>query len=323
MNLQPAPVPANAQTGGSSLLGSFVIAARQRGVHLSVAQLIRDHQLPSGEVSSPQLLRIAASSGLRAKATRLRWASLVKLGTALPAIVLLRNGSAMVLAAHPCGDTGAAADRRIAGPERAAACALDARRGAFHRGLGRRRHPGQARLPPARRGSAIRACASFSAQLLRDRRVVRDLGICAVMLSILALSPIMFWRVARSTASCITAASTPSPMICIAFAGADLCSRRLSAICAAISCCSSRPASTSSCGATCSTRCSNLPIDFFERTSTGDIVRDMNEMFKIRGFLTGQLFGTVLDSVRPADLPADHVFLQRDHDGRACWASAC
>jgi ATP-binding cassette, subfamily B, bacterial HlyB/CyaB len=97
MNLQPAPVPANAQTGGSSLLGSFVIAARQRGVHLSVAQLIRDHQLPSGEVSPPQLLRIAESSGLRAKATRLRWASLVKLGTALPAIVLLRNGSAMVL----------------------------------------------------------------------------------------------------------------------------------------------------------------------------------------------------------------------------------
>src|SRR5258708_22002940 len=96
MNLQPAPVPANAPTGGASLLGSFVIAARQRGVHLSVAQLIRDHQLPSGEVSPPQLLRIAESSGLRAQATRLRWASLVKLGTALPAIVLLRNDSAMV-----------------------------------------------------------------------------------------------------------------------------------------------------------------------------------------------------------------------------------
>src|SRR2546423_5010611 len=97
MNLQPAPVPANAQTGGSSLLGSFVIAARQRGVHLSVAQLIRDHQLASGEVSTEQLLRIAAASRLRAEATRLRWASLVKMGTALPAIVVLRNGAAMVL----------------------------------------------------------------------------------------------------------------------------------------------------------------------------------------------------------------------------------
>ena len=39
----------------------------------------------------------------------------------------------------------------------------------------------------------------------------------------------------------------------------------------------------------------SLPLDFFERSSTGVIIRDMNEIFKIRNFLTGQLFGTVLD----------------------------
>jgi hypothetical protein len=51
LNDTSAPGPANpspakdARAGAASLLGSFVIAARQRGVHLSVAQLIRDHQL--------------------------------------------------------------------------------------------------------------------------------------------------------------------------------------------------------------------------------------------------------------------------------------
>ena len=80
-----------------SLLGGLVIAARHRGIHLSTTQLIRDHQLGSGEVSTAQLIRIAQAAGLRAKATTLRWAALVKMGTALPAIVLLRNGSAMVL----------------------------------------------------------------------------------------------------------------------------------------------------------------------------------------------------------------------------------
>jgi ATP-binding cassette, subfamily B, bacterial HlyB/CyaB len=40
----------------------------------------------------------------------------------------------------------------------------------------------------------------------------------------------------------------------------------------------------------------NLPLDFFKRSSTGMITRDMNEIFKLRGFLTGQVFGTVLDS---------------------------
>ena len=40
-----------------------------------------------------------------------------------------------------------------------------------------------------------------------------------------------------------------------------------------------------------------LPIDYFERTQVGIIGRDMNEIWKVRGFLTGQLFGTVLDSM--------------------------
>jgi ATP-binding cassette subfamily B protein len=39
----------------------------------------------------------------------------------------------------------------------------------------------------------------------------------------------------------------------------------------------------------------NLPIDFFERTPTGEIVHDMYEIYKVRSFLTGQVFGTMLD----------------------------
>ena len=40
----------------------------------------------------------------------------------------------------------------------------------------------------------------------------------------------------------------------------------------------------------------NLPIDFFERTPTGEIVHDMYEIYKVRAFLTNQMFGTLLDS---------------------------
>ena len=41
----------------------------------------------------------------------------------------------------------------------------------------------------------------------------------------------------------------------------------------------------------------NLPVDYFERTSVGVVAHDMNEINKIRNFLTGQLFGTALDSL--------------------------
>src|SRR4029077_8786646 len=82
LNDTPAPNPAGNARGPSSLLGSFVIAARQRGIHISAAQLRRDQHLAWGEVSTEQLLRIAAASGSRAQATRLLWTSLVKMGTA-------------------------------------------------------------------------------------------------------------------------------------------------------------------------------------------------------------------------------------------------
>ena len=138
-----------------SLLGSLVIAARHRGIHLSTAQLIRDHQLGSGEVSTNQLVRIAQAAGLRAKATTLSWASLVKMGTALPAIVLLRNGSDGA-AARRERSTGPAADRRIAGSQCAGSHAVDARRGALHRRLGRRGDP----APSAITGCATRTSRS-------------------------------------------------------------------------------------------------------------------------------------------------------------------
>jgi ATP-binding cassette subfamily B protein len=41
----------------------------------------------------------------------------------------------------------------------------------------------------------------------------------------------------------------------------------------------------------------NLPIDYFERIPTGEVVRNMHEVSKIRAFLSAQIFGTVLDSV--------------------------
>jgi len=82
---------------GSSLLEALVIAARHHGVHLSAQQLIRDHLLDASGPSLAQLLNVAAASGLRATVTRLGWADLGNLAKTLPALVLLRNGSAMVL----------------------------------------------------------------------------------------------------------------------------------------------------------------------------------------------------------------------------------
>src|SRR6266550_4435403 len=294
MNLQPAPVPAHAQTGGSSLLGSFVIAARQRGVHLSVAQLIRDHQLPSGEVSTPQLLRIAESSGLRAKATRLRWASLVKLGTALPAIVLLRNGSAMVVLRVHVETQGRPPIVVLQDPNapQHAPLMLD-----------------EVRFTEAWDGEIILVKRDYHlrdegqpfgfrfvlAQLLRDRRVVRDLGICAVILSITAISPIMFWRVLVDRVMYYGSLDTFT-MICIAFAVILLFETAFGHLRRYLVLFITTRTDVKLWSYTFD-KVLNLPIDYFERSSTGEFIQKFHEMGKIRNFLTTQLFGTALDAL--------------------------
>ena len=118
--------------------------------------------------------------------------------------------------------------------------------------------------------------------------------VAAVVLSLLALGPIMFWRLmidrvlyfhSLDTLAVLCAAM----VVLIVFETVFGYMRRFLVL-----------HITARVDAQLSTyifnKVLNLPLDFFERSSTGVIARDMNEIFKIRGFLTGQVFGTVLDS---------------------------
>ena len=59
----------------------------------------------------------------------------------------------------------------------------------------------------------------------------------------------------------------------------------------------------------------NLPIDFFERTPTGEIVHDMYEIYKVRTFPDRPAVWHAAGFLCDRDLSADHVHGQRDHDG--------
>ncbi len=98
---------------------------------------------------------MARRAGLRAQATRLRWGDLFKMGTALPAIVLLRDGTAMVLTrAEPVfQDASMSSFFRTRTATKKAPLVLDEVR--FQCRLGRRHRPDQARLSLTRRGPAV------------------------------------------------------------------------------------------------------------------------------------------------------------------------
>jgi ATP-binding cassette, subfamily B, bacterial HlyB/CyaB len=283
----------NSAKATGSLLGSLVIVARHRGVHLSREQLIRDHQLSAGDASVAETLRIAHAAGLRAANTRLRWDDLFNMGQALPAIMLLRNGAAMVLLRTEAKLPGWPPIVVLRDPNSGeeTPLVLD-----------------QARLAAAWDGDVILVKRDYrlrdedrpfgmawvAGQLLRDRRVARDLAVAAVLLGVLAVSPIMFWRVMIDRVMYYGSMSTFT-MICIAF-GVLLIFETIFGHLRRYLVLFVTTRVDVKIWTHLFNKMLNLPIEFFERTPTGEIVHDMYEIYKVRSFLTGQLFGTLLDS---------------------------
>jgi ATP-binding cassette subfamily B protein len=292
---QPSTVDllGDASKNTGSLLDSLVIVARHRGVHLSREQVIREHQLASAEISVDQMLRLARAAGLRAQATRLRWSDLFKLGTAAPAIMRLRNGSAMVLLRADSGRLGqpdVVVLRDPNGDEEAPLVLDEMRCNAAWDGeiiLIKRDYRLRDEDRPFGMGWIV-------GQLLRDRRVTRDLAICAVLLGLLAITPVAFWRIMIDRVMYYGSMSTFT-MICIAFlvllAFETMFGHLRRYLVLFVT-----TRVDINIWSHMFDRLLNLPIDFFERTPTGEIVHDMYEIQRVRSFLVGQLFGTLLDS---------------------------
>ena len=276
-----------------SLLDSLVIVARHRGVHLAKAQLIRDHQLTTGDATVAEMLRIARKSGLRATATRLRWGDLFTMGRALPAIVMLRNGAAMVLLRTETRLSGWPPVVVLGDPNGNAEAPMLLDEARFTAAWG-----GEVIL--VKRDYRLRdedrpfGMGWIAGQLLRDRRIARDLAICAVLMGVLAVSPVVFWRVMIDRVMYYGSLSTFT-MLCVAF-GALLIFETIFGHLRRYMIVFITARVDVKMWTHMFDRLLNLPIDFFERTPTGEIVHDMYEIYKVRAFLTGQLFGTMLDS---------------------------
>src|SRR6202012_3920732 len=132
------------------------------------------------------------------------------------------------------------------------------------------------------------------ALIFRERRTARDVVVCAVILGVLALTPIMFWRLLSDRVISYKAYNTFA-VVCLAMLlltafEAVFYYLRQSMV----------HFLTTRLDVKLSTymfeKVLNLPMDYFERTQIGLVARDMREIFRIRTFLVGQLFGTILDS---------------------------
>ncbi len=275
-------------------LPSLVIVARQLGMHLTVPQLIQDNLLDGDLISRDTLLSCARKAGLKGKSVKLDWDDLRHMKRALPAIVMLKSGAAMVLVGFEDAPSAPTPIISLQDPSAEDGVLLNV---------------DPVRLEEAWTGEVILLRRNYditdeeqpfsigliSSLVFREKRLVRDVIISASALSLFALAPIVFWRLLSDKVLYYGALNTFT-VICVGMGVVILFETIFAYL---------RQYLILLITARVDTRLSEymfdrvlrLPIDFFERTQVGEIGHDMNEIFKIRTFMTGQLFGTVLDSL--------------------------
>ena len=276
---------------GKSLLGSLAIVARQYGISVSVPQLVQEHRIEPEQLTVSGLLGIASAYGLEGTRAHLTWPQLMKLGHQMPAIVILRNGHAMVVREIVTAPALPRISIEDPNAHAEAQLVLD-----------------EARFVAAWTGEILLFKQTISsspesqpfgfwlivAQLLKDRGLAYSLGLSALMLSVLALAPIMFWRLLVDRVLYYGSLGTLSALCVavlalVAFETAFGHLRRYLAL-----------HLTQRIDAKLATYVFDkillLPIDYFERLPIGETTRLLGEIHKIRGFLTNGVFGTLLDS---------------------------
>lgn len=276
----------------SSLLDCLAIVARDRGVELSAQTVAQAGISASTTIDKEQLVQIARDHGLRASITRLGPNDFTKLKTAVPAIVLLHSGEAMVLV-------------RVAGPADALELSLQDPNAPAETVL----VVDVRRLLEASSGEIILVKRDYEGaveerpfgwsliwgEIIRDRPLFRDLVISALLMGLLALGPILFWRLLIDEVVYFFALNTLG-VLCLSMLVLIIFEMAIGFLRRYLILHLSRRVEVNL-STHIFSRLLHLPMDFFERSTAGEITRDVSESGIVRKFISDNVLGTALDSM--------------------------
>ncbi len=172
-------------------LQALHLIARGFGLNVDPLRLMRDNQLSGVVISPADVMRCAASAGLRATGLRPGWQGLRGLSNALPAIVMLHDGDAVLLLRVDNGQAGQVV--MVQDPRSGEQTPLSLSHRQFASIWSGEVVLLQQKHSKAE-GNQSFGFGQIAALIFRDHATVRDVIISALMLSLLALAPIMFWR---------------------------------------------------------------------------------------------------------------------------------
>ncbi|NRR32659.1 peptidase domain-containing ABC transporter [Oxalobacteraceae bacterium] len=268
--------------------------AQHHGLQINPERLIDDYALGAEEPGNGVLLRIASDIGLKAKVDQLDWTRLQAQGGVFPLMARLIDGNMVIVVGVRPGTDGAADQVALLNPAAANATVAMVERGEFERRWDgmvlfvKRQH----KFSDPNQPFGLRW---FIPEILKQKAAFRDIFIAAVAMHLLALtSPIFFQLVIDKV---LTHQSiTTLWVLAVGIVLALLFDATFGFLRQTLTLAASNKIDMRLTRRTFGHLLS-LPIDYFETTTAGVITRHMQQLEKIRNFLTGRLFMTGLDLI--------------------------
>ena len=263
--------------------------AQHHGLQVNPERLIHDYALTAEEPSSAMLLGMASSIGLKAKLRQLTVDKLLGQKGVFPLLARMKDGNSMIVVGargddggvlavlDPLGDIGA-----VKMLEPSAFQALWSGEVLFLKRT--------SKLTDTRQPFGLRW---FIPEILQQKAAFRDIAIAAMAMNVLGLASPIFFQLVIDKVLVHHSVSTlwvlaAGIVIALLFESTFGFMRRMLTLWG-----------TNKIDIRLTRRTFaqllSLPIDYFETTSAGVVVRHMQQMEKIRNFLTGRMFSTALD----------------------------
>ncbi len=294
--LQETAAELQGATPDHTALKCLSLVARHHGIDLSVDRLVHDYSLEREEPSIRRILRIAKDNGFKARHLQLNWNKLRAMGEAFPCMARLENGNFVIMIGlREVEDNQGGVEEQIALFDPLA----DRHDFIF---LNRKE------FENAWKGEAILAKRTFSLldskqpfslkwfipEVWRQRVAFIDVAIAAVFIYLLALVIPLFFQIVIDKVLVNRAIATLQ-VIAVGIGVALIFDAILNFMRSFL-----LLHATAKIDVRVATRTFQhmlqLPMSYFEQITAGVLTKHMQQSSKIREFLTGSLFLTVLDA---------------------------
>jgi subfamily B ATP-binding cassette protein HlyB/CyaB len=265
--------------------------AQHHRLAINPERLIEDYALGSEEPGTATVLRIAADIGLKAKMDKFTWASLQAQGGVFPLIARMTdNNCVIVMAASAKGDGQVAVLNPLA--DNATEVLLIDKEKFCSKWKGDVFL--MKRLFAAADEKQPFGFRWFIPEILKQKAALRDIAIAAVALHFLGLASPMFFQLVIDKVLVHQSESTLwvlgiGVVVAMIFESMFGFLRQLLTLSASNKIDMRLTRRTFA-------HLLSLPIDYFETTTAGVITRHMQQVEKIRAFLTGRMFFTAIDA---------------------------